>query len=96
MRAKVINIEEPVKLFFLLKPEVTIADSMLGTRLTLWESDINTLQEFESYHFERVTVRSFKNEKYLSKPKDGALMMTLEMLWRMTCHKTSSLSTVQK
>ena len=78
-QAKVINVDDPVKLSGgLSKQEVTVADSTAAARITLWQSDINTLEEFESYYFKGMTVRSFKNEKNLSKPKDDASITLID------------------
>ena len=58
--------------------EVTVADSTAAARITLWQSDINTVEEFESYYFKGMSVRSFKNEKNLSKPKDDASITLID------------------
>ena len=49
-----------------------VSDSTGPARLTLWEADIDTLQEFQSYVFRDMNVRSFKNDEYLTKPRDTA------------------------
>ena len=72
VKAKVMNIDVPTKLSGgFTKQEITIADSTAAARLTLWEDDINTLEEFDSYHFEPLTVRSFQCQKYLTTSKEG-------------------------
>ena len=54
---EVVNIDAPAKLSGgFRKQEKTIADSTAAARLTLWNDDINTLEEFNSYHFELLTV----------------------------------------
>ena len=70
-KAKVIAMDEPVKLSGgLTKQEVTVSDSTALARLTLWWVGH---KHFMSYHFKNMTVRSFKQEKYFSKPRhDGS------------------------
>ena len=59
---KVIHTDDTVKLSGgLTKQEITLADS-----------SVNTLEVDKSYSFEKMTVKSYRNEKQLSKPKDGA------------------------
>ena len=71
--AKVISVSKPEKISNgLTKQEVIVSDSTGPARLTLWEADIDSLQEFQSYVFRDMNVRSFKNEKYLTKPRDTA------------------------
>ena len=78
-QAKVINVDYPAKLAGgLSKQEVTVADSTAAARITLWQSDINTVEEFESYYFKGMSVRSFKNENNLSKPKDDASITPID------------------
>lgn len=67
------NIDPPVKLSGgLTKQEITIADSTAPARLG--EKDIDTLEEFDSFHFQPITVRSFKYQKYLTTPNEGCKM----------------------
>lgn len=98
-KAKVINMEDRVKLSGgISKQYLTVADSTGAARITLWESDINTLEEFESYCFQGMGVRSFKNEKYLRRRMLEVLniLMILVTLRKMTCHVTMLLFMVQK
>ena len=81
VKAKVMNVDPPVKLSGgLTKQEITIADSTAPARLTLGEKDIDTLEEFNSYHFQPLTVRAFKCQKYLTTPKEGCKVEPIEDL----------------
>ena len=78
-KAKVISVPKPEKLSNgLSKQEVVIADLTAPARLTLWEDDIGTLQEFQSYKFHQMNVRCFKNEKYFTKPRDVATIEPID------------------
>ena len=78
-KAKVIDLQKPEKISNgLTKQEVIIADLTAAARLTIWESDVATLTKDNSYYFKAMSVRSFKNEKYLTKPRDGASIEVIE------------------
>ena len=55
----------------LKKQEVTIADSTAAAHLVLWGDDIDCVEDFQSYYFQGLSVRSFKFEKFLTKPKQN-------------------------
>lgn len=79
VRAKVINVAEVSKLANgLCKQTITIADETAAAHLVLWEDDVNTVEECESYFFQGLGVRIYKHEKYLTKPKEGANIEIIE------------------
>lgn len=57
----------------LVKQDVIIADSTGTSRLTVWQSDVDSLTVGQSYIFNKVTVRSYDGLKYLSPLKLGWL-----------------------
>ena len=79
VEAKVMNIDRAMKVTGgLTKQDITIADSTAPARLTLWEGDIDSLNEFDSYHFEQSIVRAFKGQKHLTTPKEGSKMKPID------------------
>jgi hypothetical protein len=73
VKAKVIRVELPAQVSSnLRKQDVIIADSSATTRLTLWQDAIGQLCVDKSHLFSNFTVRTFRSEKYLSFPKEGA------------------------
>ena len=70
---QVIKISDPAKVGKgLTKQEVTIADRTDGALLTLWESDVQTLDIGFSYQFNRLIVCSYHGNRQLSLPATGA------------------------
>lgn len=65
-------------LFGLTKQEVVVADSSAPARITLWENDINSLEEDQCNFFPLMNVRSFKDEKYLTKPRDSPIVEPIQ------------------
>ena len=71
--AKVPHVDQPIQVSAnLTKQDVIIADATASAKITLWEDNLNTVDEGQSYEFKSVTVRCYKQEKYLSIPKKGA------------------------
>ena len=78
VKAKVISVGNEVVLANgLKKQEVTIADTTAAAHLVLWEDDIDCVQEFQSYYFQGLSVRSFKFEKFLTKPKQNTTIQEI-------------------
>lgn len=48
-----------------------LSDSTGTGRLTLWQTDINRLEDGKSYECKDLLVNSFNNVNYLSPPKSG-------------------------
>ena len=79
VRVKVVDIETPKKVGKnLTKQEVIIADSTGNTVLTLWESDVNSLQLAESYYLTKLRVKIFCGDYGLSYPNFGASVSKIE------------------
>ena len=74
MVVKVVNVgdREQVKQE-LFKQDVMVADETDYIRLTLWQEDIDKLQDGNSYLLQNVIVKSFNGSKYLNTPKSGLL-----------------------
>ena len=73
IKAKVIKIDDPVKVSPTLhRQNITVADASAPAKLTLWENSIGTLTLDKSYKFCKFAVHTFRSEKYLSEPKEGA------------------------
>ena len=50
----------------LTKQEATLTDETASIRIVLWESDIDTFQSRATYRLNKVMVRSFNGQKYLT------------------------------
>ena len=61
----------------LFKQDATLADKTGHIQLTLWQNDIDKLEEGKTYRLQNLIVKSFSGRKYLSTPKAG-LSSTLE------------------
>lgn len=65
--AKVIKVSESMEVKpGLSKQDLTIADATGTARLTLWQTDINKLDEGECYRLENLLVKNFMKFNYLS------------------------------
>ena len=74
LSAKVLRVQDPEKVSGgITKQDITIADVTSAGRLTLWEDDIGRMQKGKSYRLTNV-VCCFQMEKYLSLPKEGAVL----------------------
>ena len=64
---KVIAINEPLNVSGgKTKQDITVADSTSMSRLTLWQENVDTLTQNQSYHISNMVVREHQNQKYLS------------------------------
>ena len=69
---KVLDNDAPVEVKTgLVKQDLTVADETGTARLTLWQSDISSLDVGKSYKLEALSVRSYNGMKYLTPPKSG-------------------------
>ena len=59
------------------KQDVTVADCMDNSRLTIWEDRMNTLDKDASYTLKNVVVRQVRDKKYLSFPRCGLSVMKI-------------------
>ena len=65
--AKVLVTLDPVKVLPThTKQDVIVADLTGGIKLTLWNNDINTLEDEVSYNLQNIQIRTFNNKQYLS------------------------------
>ena len=75
-KAKVIKIGDPVQVTpKLRKQEVTPANKSGASKLTVWKQNIGILRVlslYSSYELTQFSVCTYRNEKSLSWPKDGA------------------------
>lgn len=70
--AKVLTLSERVEVKpQLYKQDITLSDATGTARMTVWQTDIDKLEENESYEFKDLLVNSFNNLRYLSPPKSG-------------------------
>lgn len=77
---KCVKVDNPTKLNTgKVKQDTIIADSTGTIRLTLWEEDVNKIEEGKSYKLINMLVRCFKGCNYLSFPTDGRLAPTEDM-----------------
>ena len=69
---KVLDNDAPVEVKTgLVKQDLTVADETGTARLTLWQSDMSSLDVGKSYKLEALSVRSYNCMKYLTPPKSG-------------------------
>ena len=61
----------------LTKQDVIVADKSTTGKVTLWASDIGTLEIRKSYRLKHFTVREYNCQKYLSMPKDGGTIIPI-------------------
>ena len=79
IQAKVLQVQLPVDVSpQLKKQEITVADSTAAIKVTLWEASIDSVQKDKSYKFKNFTVRTYKYEKYISMPKEGAEIIEID------------------
>jgi hypothetical protein len=80
IEVKVVSIDEPSIIPTNGKriQELTVADATAQVRLTIWEQEIGTMQLNQSYHLKNVTVREFRDKKFLSTSKYGTTINTIE------------------
>ena len=72
VKARVIGKTDPMEVKpGLIKQNYTVADHNACAQLVLWQEDINRLKVGESYAFEKLVVKSFDGNKYLSPMKSG-------------------------
>ena len=60
-----------VKVKDLTKQEYSIADATSTSTIVVWEDSVGILSEGCSYKLSGLIVRTFRNEKYLSVPRDN-------------------------
>lgn len=63
---------------YLKKQEATITDHTKTIRLVLWENDISKVKNDGSYKLQKVMVRIYNNEKYLTLNKNSIIAQTQE------------------
>ena len=54
--------------------QMSVADSTGSVRLTVWENEINTMEEGKSYHVQNVSIREFMGNKFVSTSIKGSLI----------------------
>ena len=69
MMVKVIDVEKVKPKLF--KQDFMVANKTAYIRLTLWQEDIDKLQNGNSYLLQNLIVKSFNGSKYLNTPKSG-------------------------
>ena len=103
IRAKVLQVHPPVHVSPTLdKQDITISDSTAAAKLTLWQTKINSLEVGQCYEFKSFTVQSYRGDKHLSWPKEGAEAVPIGDLGKVAedilpcdttcCHSTEILA----
>ena len=76
---KVIAINEPLNVSGgKTKQDITVADSTSTSRLTLWQENVDTLTQNQSYHLSNMVVREYQNQKYLSMARIGTTIEPID------------------
>ena len=66
MTINVLRVGEKVEIKSnLYKQDIIVSDATSTTRLTLWQGDIDSLENDESYEIKNLMVKSYNNAKYL-------------------------------
>ena len=60
------------------KKDVVVADHSATSKVTLWEEDIDKLEEEQSHTLTNFVVREYNSLTYLSKPQEGATILHRE------------------
>ena len=68
IRISVIKVNEVQKVGRKTKQDVVVADETAKSTVTLWENDVNSLQQGKSYQLNRLEVRMYMGKKHLSFP----------------------------
>ena len=69
----------------LFKQDVTISDKTTTMKLTLWQNDIDHLENSKSYQLDNLEVKSYNASKYLSPPKTGLCCMSHPDINEVVC-----------
>ena len=76
VRVKVMAEEEAIE--GLVKQEYAIADVTASCKIVTWKDNIGVLQPGNSYKLSGLMVRMYNGKKYLSVPKDGFQISSIE------------------
>ena len=60
------------------KQDITIGDSSGTLKFTVWQEEIDTMEEDVSYRISGVVVREFKGKKFLSTSKQDSFIEEIE------------------
>ena len=71
VKIKVTDVHDVVKVKDLTKQEYSTADATSTSTIVVWEDNVGILSEGCSYKLSGLIVRTFRNEKYLSVPRDN-------------------------
>ena len=78
---KVLSVERPVEVpGGKHKQDVVIADASGTVKLTVWENEIDKMEEENCYRISGVVVREFKEKKFLSTSKQDSFIEKIEDL----------------
>lgn len=80
IEVKVRSVKEPIFIESkgLTCQEITVADQSGAARLSVWENEINTLKQGESYRLENVAVREYVGKKFVSTSIKGSIIKPIE------------------
>ena len=62
----------------LYKQDIVISDATGSARLTVWQDQINILEQDKSYKLDNLTVRSYNGSKYLTLPKSEFVVKNVD------------------
>jgi hypothetical protein len=60
------------------KQDIIIADDTANAKLTVWEEHVDTFEVSKCYSLRNITVREYASNKYLSLPKEGFTITTID------------------
>ena len=72
VEAKVIMTLDPVKVSPMhTKQDIIVADATGGIKLTVWNNDINLLEDDESYNLQNIQICTFNNKIFCLQPENA-------------------------
>lgn len=82
VNVKVLKLHEPEEVGAdkKTKRDVVIADQTASTKVVLWEDQIDVLEEGQCYNLQHFYVKEFKAKKYLSMPKHGYVISSIDKI----------------
>ena len=58
--------------------ELVVADSSGAVRLSIWENEIGSMEQAESYHIENVTIREYSGQRFISTSPQKSEIIPIE------------------
>ena len=89
VRVTIVKVYDVQKVGTKTKQDVLVADTTGKATITLWEADINSLQEERSYQLSRLEIREFMGKKRLSFPPASKSIDEISDIESIECNPSS-------